>query len=353
MTWVGFDLHKRYITACAVSDSGELVAEHRRLLPDVPVLLAWLTALPGPVTVALEATLYWAWLHDHLVDAGIAVVAANAYQVKLIWSARNKTDPSDARKLADLLRVHLLPAVWVPTPVVRAQRTLLRGRVYLVRRRTSVKNRIHAHLTAENCRTGVTDLYGVAGRAWLAAVPLSEAARLQVDLLLGLVDYLDAQIAQLDPRVKRLVAGHPIAQQLQTWPGIGAFGAALFLAEIGDIRRFRSSHELAAYAGLTPSTRSSGDKTHHGTVGRAGNPWLKWLLIEVVQSLKLAPGPIGMQYQKLLRSKGKAKATVAAARKLCCYLYWSLTQGWSYTEWLQQHEGSWGVRPTQTLVSVV
>jgi predicted cupin superfamily sugar epimerase len=46
-----------------------------------------------------------------------------------------------------------------------------------------------------------------------------------------------------------------------------------------------------------------------------------------VQSLKLAPGPIGRHYQKLLRAKGKQKATVAAARKLCCYLYWCLKKG--------------------------
>lgn len=50
----------------------------------------------------------------------------------------------------------------------------------------------------------------------------------------------------------------------------------------------------------------------HGSEGRAGNPWLKWLPIEFVQSLTLAPGPVGQQYQKLLLAKGRAKATVAA-----------------------------------------
>ena len=101
---------------------------------------------------------------------------------------------------------------------------------------------------------------------------------------------------------------------------VPGFGALLLLAEIGRIERFASSHHLAAYAGLVPSTRSSGDKTAHGTVDGAGSPWLKWVLIEIVQTLKLARGPIGVQYQKLLHSKGKAKATVAAARNLCCYL---------------------------------
>jgi len=145
--------------------------------------------------------------------------------------------------------------------------------------------------------------------------------------VLELVDALDGRIHRLDDRVKRLVQGDSEAERLQTWPGIGVFGAALLLAEIGTIRRFQSAHELAAYAGLTPSTQSSGDKTRHGSVGRAGSPWLKWILIEIVQSLKLAPGPVGDHYQKLLRAKGKAKATVAAARKLCCYLYWCLKEG--------------------------
>lgn len=139
MIWVGLDLHKRYITACALDDGGHVVAEHRRLPPEVGVMVAWLQGLGDAVTVAMEATLYWAWLHDHLQAAGIAAVAAHPYQVKLIWQARCKTDSIDARKLAELLRTHLLPVIWVPDVAIRARRKLLRGRAYLVRLRTSVR----------------------------------------------------------------------------------------------------------------------------------------------------------------------------------------------------------------------
>jgi len=83
MIWVGLDLHKRYITACALDDVGAVVAEHRRLSTEAEALVAWLQELGGPVTVAMEATLYWAWLHDRLSEAGIAAVAAHPYQVKL------------------------------------------------------------------------------------------------------------------------------------------------------------------------------------------------------------------------------------------------------------------------------
>jgi transposase len=349
MVYVGLDLHKRYITACALDAEGRVLAEDRRLTTDIAALLAWLKYLTGPVTVVLEATLFWAWLERQLTPAGFTVVVAHPYQVKLIWQARTKTDPIDARKLAELARVHLLPAIWIPDAATRAQRQLLRGRVFLVRQRTVLKNRIHAYLTAENLHCPALDLYSQAGRAWLTAIGLPPIVRRHVDLLVENLDLLTTQITGLDRHVRTHVKTDAVAGRLQTIPGVGPFGALLLQAEIGPITRFRGAQELAAYAGLVPSTHSSGDKTRHGHVGR-GNPWLKWILIEVLQALKLAPGPVGQHYQKLLRAKGKQKAAVAAARKFCTYLYWMLKEESTYTEWLRQHDRP-EVRPTQPLGS--
>jgi transposase len=75
MLWVGLDLHKHYITACAMDETGTIVAEHRRLPADDTTLLGWLGALPGPVPVAMQATRYWAWLHDQLTTAGYPAVS--------------------------------------------------------------------------------------------------------------------------------------------------------------------------------------------------------------------------------------------------------------------------------------
>jgi transposase len=151
--------------------------------------------------------------------------------------------------------------------------------------------------------------------------------------------------------VKRLRRDHPMIERLHSIPGVGLFGALFLVAEIGAIERFTSSHQLSAYAGLVPSTRSSGGRTHHGPVGHASNRWLKWILVEIVQTLKQAPGPVGDQYRRLLRAKGKPKATTAAARKLCCYIYWMWKDGLSYEEWLARRgrtTASWSeVRPSQ------
>lgn len=185
----------------------------------------------------------------------------------------------------------------------------------------------------------------------MAAVALPAAVRVQVELLLELVDGLGGQIKRLDQEVGRAVQVTPAAERLQTIPGVGPYGALLLLAEIGPIARFHSAHELTSYAGLVPSTRNSGGKTAHGATGPAGSNWLKWILIEAVQTLKQRPGPVREHYERLLRAKGKQKATVAAARKLCCYLYWMLKVGWSYEQWLRQHERR-EVRPVQRLASI-
>ena len=355
MIFVGFDLHKRYITACALDANGAILAESRQLSTGWPHVLAWLRGLPAPVTVAMEATLYWEWLVTQLQGADYAVEVAHAHQVKLIWQARAKTDPIDARKLAELLRVQCLPAIWLPDVETRRRRQLLRGRAFLVRQRTAVKNRLHGHLTSENHCCPMTDLYGKGGRAWLSTVPLSPMLAQQRDGLLRLHDFLTTEIQQLDREVKRLGRQDPIAQQLSTMPGVGVFGGLFLHAEIGPITRFRSSHHFAAYAGLVPTTQSSGGKTTHGGLSQQSNHWLKWILVEIVQTLKLAPGPVGDYYRHHLRAKGKPKATVAAARKLSCYIYWMLHEGWSYQEWLQQHMTAGGqvrwseVRPAQRM----
>jgi transposase len=344
MTFVGFDIHKRYITACALNADGAVIAEVRQLSTALETILTWLAQQPTPISIALEATLYWDWLTDHLRAHGYAVHVAHAYQVKLIWQARAKTDPIDARKLAELLRVNCLPTIWVADRVTRERRQLLRGRAFFVRQRTQIKNRIHGHLSSENLLSTASDLYGAGGRAWLRAAPLSPVLRAQTERLLVLHDALTAEIRALDDHVKRAARTDARVPLLTTIPGVGVFSALFLLAEIGDITRFASSHQLAAYAGLVPTTRSSGGKTAHGALASASNRWLKWILGEIVVTLKQSPGPVGDFYRRHLRAKGKPKATLAAARKLCCYLYWMLQEGWTYEQWLAQHHVEAGSR---------
>ena len=97
-----------------------------------------------------------------------------------------------------------------------------------------------------------------------------------------------------------------------------------------------------------PTTRSSGEKTAHGGLGKASHRWRKWILVEIVVTMKMAPGPVGNYYRHLLRAKGTPTAQAAAARTLSCDLYWMPKNGWTYEEWLEQHQRS-EVRPVQRM----
>lgn len=185
MVTVGLDLHKGYITACALNETGMVLAEHRRLEPSLDALGRWLGGLAQPLLVAREATVYWHWMERQLTARGFAVIIAHPYQVKPMWQAQAKTDPIDARKLAELARVKLLPGIWIPDPETRALRQLQRDRVFLVRQRTVMRNRIHAHFSPPRTRCPELDLYSKAGQAWLATVDLPAEVRGQVSLILA------------------------------------------------------------------------------------------------------------------------------------------------------------------------
>jgi transposase len=336
MVFAGVDLHKRYLTLCILDPQGNVLREHRRLGTDA--LFAVLAEFDESISVAVESTLHWAWLHDELTARGYTVDAAHPAQVKLITRARCKTDPIDARKLADLLRTNLLPSIWVPDRATRANRKLLRGHAFLVKTRTRYKNRIHAHLADLNLVSPKTDLFGKQGRLWLSTLQLPEETRFQVDLLLEMLDELELRIRRLGRRIERKVEVTPEARLLKTVPGIGDKTGLLIWAEIGTLDRFPTSHRLCSYAGLVPTTRSSGGKTTHGSIPHTGNPWLRWALVEATHELKQHPGPVRTQFTKLQRSKGRSKATIAAARKLCCYLYWMLRDELTYPEWLRKRQ---------------
>jgi len=94
MTFVGLDLHKRYVTACALEARGAGIAESRQLATTIETVLDWLAVLPQPVVIPMEATLYWEWLVARLPEAGHTAHGADAYQVKLIWQARSKRTAS-------------------------------------------------------------------------------------------------------------------------------------------------------------------------------------------------------------------------------------------------------------------
>lgn len=110
-----------------------------------------------------------------------------------------------------------------------------------------------------------------------------------------------------------------------TIPGVGVTVAVGLLAAIGDIRRFTTAAQLAAYFGLVPRVSQSGDQCYHGRITKQGRSSARWLAVEAAQALSQMSTPLTATYHRLRRKRGHNVAVTALARKLVV-LVWHLLQ---------------------------
>ena len=326
MVYVGIDLHRKSSQLCALDESGEQLLS-RRVVNEPEALLAVLDRLPGRPTVALEAGFGWEWLADLLDEQGLELHLAHPLRTRAIAAARVKTDAVDARTLAELLRGQLLPEAYVAPRELRQLRQLLRQRVCLTQLRTSLKNRVHALLAREGIQRRHSDLFGRAGRAFLAELPLRPPERARLDQLLRLIAAFDTEIAALAAEIDARARDDPRVQVLTQLPGIGRYTALLVIAELGDVGRFPSAAKACSYVGLVPRVRSSGERVRLGRISRQGPPYLRWALVEAAQQAARRPGPLRRRYERIARRRGRNVAKVALARQLLTLCYYGLRDG--------------------------
>jgi transposase len=315
--YLGLDVHKVRTQYCLMDPGGEIVAEGN--LPTEEVV----TVVPADCAVVLEATGSWHHTYDALLSCATEVKLAHPSHVKAIASARVKTDKIDARILAHLLRCDLVPEAWAPPAEVRELRDLVRLRWRFVAQRTTAKNRI-TNLLARRClRFEGTDLFGRAGRAWLAELALDAHSRTLIELLLATIAEADAHVSALTALLHERLDGAPEVALLTTIPGVGFITAATLCAELGDPRRFERAAQVSAYFGLVPRVRASADVAHYGRITRAGSPHARRALVEAAHVAVRLPGPLRDRYLARARRRGKKVALVAAARELL-ELSWTL-----------------------------
>jgi transposase len=218
------------------------------------------------------------FVHDRLELAGWEVEIADAQNEKGLAPLACKTDRIDAWVLAELCRRDLVPAIWLPDPLVHAERKRARWRLHLVWHRSSLKQRVHAVLLTHGKPCPVSDLFGVKGRQLLARLGLPEPWQGTVEASLRLIDELE--ISDCERELRRLGADHRYVPLLCTVPGISWVFAYTIAAEIGDIHRFASPRKLAGYTGLCPRVYQSGEGDLRGPLAKQNPRYLRWALTE-------------------------------------------------------------------------
>ena len=211
-------------------------------------------------------------------------------------------------------------------------RLLTRLRITLGQQRAKAKNQLQAVLHQEGFLKPVADVFGKKGRAWLAGLELSPAARVVVETWLKVVDQMDEAIATQTRELEQMARADARARWLQTVPGIGAYSAMVILAEVGDIARFSSKRALASYAGLTPSVRESAGKQRRGGIGHHGSGTLRWIMLQVAQVAARCSPAARAWITGLKRRKPAQVALIALARKLLTAVWALLRYGVCFDE---------------------
>lgn len=332
MLHAGLDLSRHRIDVHLVDDGGDTVlAEAWR--PDADGLRQLVGRVAGfkePVRAAIESMNGARFIHDSLELAGWQVAIADAVKVKGLAPLACKTDRIDARVLAELSHLDLVPEVWLPDPSVRAERERARWRLHLVRHRVALKNRVHATLVAFGKPCPVSDLFGVGGRELLERLELPEPWAATVAAAVRLIDDIDEQVDDVERQLRHLGAEHPYVLLLVTAPGIAWVLGYTIAAEIGDIARFPSPKKVCGYTGLCPRVDQSGSRDRRGALAKNGPRYLRWALIEAATHAS-RHSAYAKHYrvtaERLGRQRGKKVARVEVARKLAEAIWHMLTKG--------------------------
>jgi transposase len=322
------DLHRRRSVLVRMTEDGRRLGTAR--ITNSPQELRREIARAGESPrVVLEATYGWYWAADTLAEAGAEVHLAHPLGVKTFSYRRVKNDERDSADLADLLRMGRLPEAWIAPHEVRELREITRYRQKLVHLRTSCKDQIHGVLAKLGVPVTCSDIFGKAGSAWLDGLGLPQPYAGKVTSLRQLTGELTTEITMLGEVIADLLAGDRGYQVIQQLPGIGPVLAAVIVAEIGDVTRFRSAGQLCSWAGLTPRHRESDTKVARGHVTKQGSRLLRWALIEAVQRVR-AGSVTGAVKEGIIARRGKeAKniAKVAAARRLLTLVFYGMRDG--------------------------
>ncbi len=334
-TFIGIDYHKKYSVWHAIDAAGDDLGKGRIEHHTAHDFAALVKRWPNP-RVVFEASMNWHWLYEVLERSmpSAHLTLANPFKTRIIAEAQVKTDKIDARILARLLRAGLISSVHIPCKETRDRKEVLRQRCFFVRQRTMLRNRIHRLLGAQHDLKlpQCSDLFGKKGLSFLEKLELSAPAGLLLKQQLEMLKSVQQRIKEDETALAAMMSTTPDQQHVLSIRGMGPILAAVVVNEIDDISRFHSAQKLCGYAGLCPSTSSSGGKTYNGKLMKHCNKWLRWAFVEAAWVAVGCDTYFGDLYKKK-RALGKKANTaiLCVARRMARITWQLLTQGRDYT----------------------
>lgn len=320
--YCGIDLHSRDCWLAILDDELRVIHE-AKVGNDLQELLQILEPFREDLEgIAVESTFNWYWLVDGLEEAGYQMHLVNTWAVKQWEGLKYSDDRHDARWLAHLLALGILPEGYIYPKQERSVRDLLRRRAFLVRKRTSF---LLAMRGAFECRTGLRTTSREV-KQWTAEEIESylddPVEALGITCLLEPMKTLDGQIRIIEKEaLTRARLRDEFAPLLTVW-GIGKILALTMMYEVGEISRFRKVGNFASYCRLVKSARLSAGKRKGSGNRRNGNPYLSWAYSEAAHFAVRYHPPAKKYFQRKRSKTNGIIAIRALAHKLARASYY-------------------------------
>ena len=311
--FVGMDVHKNYLQVAVLDEKGKILNNSRVDNNLIKVNDFFDSLHPGNNTkVVMESTGMWYNIYECLRKRRLDVRLSNPAKTRAIASAKIKTDKLDAVKLADLLRGGYIAECYIPTRETMELRELVRHRAALVRMRTKLKNKIHSIMFMKGISISYVSTH-LFTKGYIEK--LKEYNDYRINGCLHIIESLNDEINTVSKKMLLLAQEDENAKLLMTVPGIGYYSALLIVSEVGDINRFPDSYHLCSYAGLIPSTHSSGGMTYHGSITKTGSRYLRWIMLECVHAhiRNEKNSNIAQFYYRIAKKKGNSKAACSCS----------------------------------------
>jgi transposase len=322
---LGIDLGDKWSRYCMIDSDGELIEEGR--VKTTPGAFEKHFAGPVRARIAIEAGTHSLWVSEQLTELGHEVLVANPRELRGISHSSRKSDIQDAEKLARYARLdpELLHPVTHRSSAMQQALNVVRARAVMVRMRTTAVNAVRSLIKPLGHRLPLcsTECFPKKCREELKSELLAI-----VDPLLAQIEHLTVHILHYDECIRTLSQSKfPDTKLLRQIPGVGPVTALTFVLTIADSARFSQSRDVGCYLGLRPRRSQSGDRDPQLGITKAGNSYLRALL---VQSAHYILGRFGQDSairrwgQKLFERGGKnakKRAVIAVARKLAVLLH--------------------------------
>ena len=234
-------------------------------------------------TVAMEAGTHSPWISRLLNEKGLTVYVGNPRKLRVIWDSTDKSDARDTRILGMVCRVEprLLHPLHHRSSQAQADLATIKSRDILVRSRVKLINHVRGLVKANGDRLPKCSATSFANRC---SPLISNELCSALAPLFEIITQLNQQIKELEREIERLSTEmYPETKYLRQVPGVGPITALSYVLYIEDPARFTKSRQVGPFLGLTPRRDQSGDVDKQLSITKAGNKYLRHLLVGCAQ----------------------------------------------------------------------